>query len=63
MSVAARIAAELESAERPASSGNSARSIAAIAEAVAATKTDSNFQKGAQHSPTEVGIAFEEAAP
>lgn len=42
MPVAEHTAAESESAEKPAGSGNSARSTAAIAEALAATKRDSS---------------------
>ena len=44
MSVAGHIAAGWEPAGKPACSGNSARSIAAIAEAVAATRRDSSCQ-------------------
>jgi len=44
VSVAGHIAAESEPAGKPACSGNSARLIAAIAEAVAATRRDSSYQ-------------------
>lgn len=58
MSVAEHIAAESGPAEKPASFGSFARS---IAEAVIATRRGSNFQLGARRLLIEVGTASEEA--